>query len=273
MSFTILPFIAIGLFLLGLVFRKRGFAAFGWVAFASYSVFVTHDCFVNGDYFYTVVNLVFLVLSLLLAFLMVTATENDKLFFSITRIAFITAALYFPFAEIPALRDSLIHITAKITANVLNILNPGSVYMNTPLSYIYSTYSSCEVEIILACTAIESIVLFAGIIFGVHAPMKRKLKAFFVSVPVIYALNIFRNVFVITAYFDQWFASPSWVRFSHGLVRSTQEQSFDIAHNVLARMGSMVILIIIAYAVFMILPEVLDLIDDLFRVIRKKIRM
>ncbi len=145
--------------------------------------------------------------------------------------------------------------------------------MNTPLSYIYSTYSSCEVEIILACTAIESIVLFAGIIFGVHAPMKRKLKAFFVSVPVIYALNIFRNVFVITAYFDQWFASPSWVRFSHGLVRSTQEQSFDIAHNVLARMGSMVILIIIAYAVFMILPEVLDLIDDLFRVIRKKIRM
>jgi archaeosortase A (PGF-CTERM-specific) len=281
---SILPFIAIGLFILALLFRKREVAASGWIVFAGYCCFETYECFVQGDYLYTTYDLLFLAFSLFVAFLIVTRTEKEDLFFSLTKIALITAALdlffsltkialitaalYFPFAEISVLGDSLIHITATITATMLNLFNPGSVYMDSPPSYIYSSFTPYDVEIILACTAIESIVLFTGLICGVNAPMRRKLKAFLVSVPVIYVSNILRNVFVITAYFEQWFASPRWQWLLD--VRLPPAQSFDIAHNVLARTGSMVILIVIAYAVFMILPEALDLIEGLARVISRK---
>ena len=57
-----------------------------------------------------------------------------------------------------------------------------------------------KVEIILACTAIESIALFVGIITSVNAPFKKLASAFIISVPVIYGLNLVRNVFVVDAY-------------------------------------------------------------------------
>ena len=181
------------------------------------------------------------------------------LFFLVTKIALITAILYFPFSEIPFLKDSLIYITAEITTTMLNLFNIG-VYM-VPPSNIYTISSSFHeiykpIKIILACTAIQSMVLFIGLIFAVNAPVRRKLKAFFLSVPVIYGLNIFRNVFVASAYFGQWFGSPL--------------ESFYIAHEVLARIGSMIALIAIAYAVFVILPEALDLVEDFFRFLLRK---
>ena len=176
------------------------------------------------------------------------------LFFLVTKVAVITAVFYFPFSEFALLGDLLIFVTAKLSVMMLNLLDVG-VYI-VPPSGIYSTSSSFHevykpIEIILACTAIQSMALFTGVVFGVTAPIGRKLKAFLVSVPVIYGLNILRNALVGAAYFEQWFGSPL--------------HSFFIAHDVLARIGSMIVLIVIAYAVFVILPEALDLIEDLFR--------
>jgi len=274
---SILPFIAIGFFLLALLFRRREAGASGWIFIAGYCYFEASHYFAQDEYFDASLALVFLAFSLLLAFFMLkpmsVPAPGEKgeadLFFTITKVALITAVFYFPFSEIPFLYDSLIYSTAKITATMLNLFNPGSVYMDYPPSFIYSTSTSFDVEIILACTAIQSMVLFIGLIFGVNAPMRRKLKAFFVSVPVIYGLNIFRNVFVVTAYFEQWFASPRWQWFLQWFIRAPSSQSFDIAHNVIARIGVMISLIIIAYAVFVILPEALDLVEDFFRFIFK----
>lgn len=253
-----LPFIAILLFLLALLLRRRAVGASGWLFIAGYCYFEAFDYFVQEEYFDGSLALVFLTFSLLLAFLLIRPGENEDLFFTITKVALITAVFYFPFSEITFLGDSLIFITAKITTMVLNLFNVG-VYM-VPLSSIYTTSSSFHesynpIEIILACTAIQSMVLFIGLIFGVNAAMRRKLKAFLVSVPVIYGLNIIRNVFVAAAYFGQWFGLPL--------------QSFDFAHNVIARIGIMISLIVVAYAVFVILPETLDLVEDFFRFFKK----
>ncbi len=259
---SILPFIAIALFLLALLVhnkaflkRKRLWGALGWIFIAGYCFLEASDCLDQGEHFDASLAFILLAFSLLLAFLLVKTGEKEDLFFTITQIALITSILYFPFSEFSFLGDPLIYITAKITATMLNFFNPGSVYMAYPPSFIYSRFTSFDVEIILACTAIQSMVLFIGLIFGVNAPIRRKLKALFVSVPVIYGLNILRNVFVVTAYFGQWFGSPL--------------ESFDIAHSVIARIGAMIALIAIAYAVFMILPEVLDLVADFFQFIFK----
>ena len=264
-----LPFIAIALFLLALVFRRKEsggvfysswfgklVGALGWVSFAGYCYFETLRCLMLEDYVRTSFALIFLAFSLLLAFLLMTTREKGDadLVLTITKVALITAVFYFPFSEFALLGDLLIFVTAKLSVMMLNLLNVG-VYM-VPPSSIYSTSSSFHevykpIEIILACTAIQSMALFTGVVFGVTAPIGRKLKAFCVSVPVIYGLNILRNALVGAAYFEQWFGSPL--------------HSFFIAHEVLARIGSMIALIAIAYAVFVILPEALDLIEDLFR--------
>jgi archaeosortase A (PGF-CTERM-specific) len=267
-----LPFIAIALFLMALLFHRKEsddvfysswfgklVGALGWVSFACYCYFETLRCLLLEDYVRTSFALIFLAFSLLLAFLLMTTSEkrDADLVLTITKVALITAVFYFPFSEFALLGDLLIFVTAKLSVMTLNLLNVG-VYM-VPPSSIYSTSSSFHevykpIEIILACTAIQSMALFTGVVFGVTAPIRRKLKAFCVSVPVIYGLNILRNALVGAAYFEQWFGSPL--------------HSFFIAHEVLARIGSMIALIAIAYAVFVILPEALDLIEDLFRFIK-----
>jgi|GEM_PF-750814 len=176
--------------------------------------------------------------------------------FTVTKIAFIAAVFYFPFAEIPAIGNALIFLTAKLTTLTINQFD-CNVYL-VPPSYIYTSNSAFHelykpIEIILACTAIQSMVLFTGLAFGVDAPLKRAIKAFLVSVPVIYGLNLIRNIFVCEAYFGEMFGEPA--------------HSFYVAHGVIARIGVFISLVIIAYAVFVILPEALELVEDFFRVI------
>ncbi len=176
--------------------------------------------------------------------------------FTVTKIAFISAVFYFPFAEIPAIGNALIFLTAKLTTLTINQFD-YSVYL-VPPSYIYTSNSAFHelykpIEIILACTAIQSMVLFTGLAFGVDAPLKRAIKAFLVSVPVIYGLNLIRNIFVCEAYFGEMFGEPA--------------HSFYVAHGVIARIGVFISLVIIAYAVFVILPEALELVEDFILVI------
>ena len=189
----------------------------------------------------------------------VTIYKNRKIrdiLFTVTKIAFISAVLYFPFAVIPSIGNALIFFTARLTTLVINQFD-CNVYL-VPPSYIYTSNSAFHglykpIEIILACTAIQSMVLFTGLAFGVDAPLKRAIKAFLVSVPVIYGLNLIRNIFVCEAYFGEMFGEPA--------------HSFYVAHGVIARIGVFISLVIIAYAVFVILPEALELVEDFFRVI------
>ena len=263
---TCLPFIAICFLFLALLVHKRAVSAPGWILIAGYCYFEAAEYLAQDERFDAFLVLVLLALSLILAFIMLRPTlserrEEDSLF-TLTKIALIAAVFYFPFAEITFLGDSLIFITAKITAIVLNIFNVG-VYMVQP-SCIYTTDSSFHaiyqpITIILACTAIQGMVIFIGLIFGVKAPIRRKLKAFFVSVPVIYVLNIFRDVFVSAAYFELWFGPPL--------------DSFFIAHNVIARIFALLALIAIAYAVFKILPEALDFVEDFIAAVKSSFRI
>jgi len=261
-----LPFIAIGFLFLALLVHKRAVSAPGWISIAGYCYFEADDYLAKEEYFDASLVLVLLALSLILAFIMLRPTlserrEEDSLY-TLTKIALIFAVFYFPFAEITVLGDSLIFITAKITTIVLNIFNLG-VYM-VPPSCIYTTDCSFHaiyqpITIILACTAIQGMVIFIGLIFGVKAPIRRKLKAFFVSVPVIYAANIVRDVFVSAAYFELWFGPPL--------------DSFFIAHNVIARIFALLALIAIAYAVFKILPEALDFVEDFIAALTSSFRV
>ncbi len=162
------------------------------------------------------------------------------------------ALVYFPFANFAFLNTWII---GGVTSQVIWVLH----YLEIPAymkAWNMISLNGYTVEIILACTAIESIALFMGLIGAVRAPLSRMAMAFIVSVPVIYVLNLIRDIFVVVAYGEQWFGADSFI----------------IAHNYIAKAGSGIALFIISYAVLRILPELFGMIDGLWVILSKELK-
>ncbi|MPN04785.1 hypothetical protein SDC9_152033 [bioreactor metagenome] len=183
-----------------------------------------------------------------------STTEENPLDITsmITSASAIGALVYFPFANFPSLNTWIIgNVTSQVTWFLQYFGFP--VYMK---SWNTITLNGYTVEIILACTAIESIALFIGLIGSVRAPLSRLVPAFFVSVPVIYVLNLIRDIFVVIAYGEQWFGTDSFI----------------IAHNYIAKAGSGIALFLISYAVLKILPELFGMIDGLWVILSEELK-
>lgn len=183
-----------------------------------------------------------------------TETENASLDITsmLTSASALGALVYFPFAIFPSLNTWIIgNVTSQVTWFLQYFGFPA--YME---SWNTITLNGYTVEIILACTAIESIALFMGLIGSVRASLSRLAPAFIVSVPVIYVLNLIRDIFVVVAYGEQWFGTDSFI----------------IAHNYIAKAGSGIALFLISYAVLKILPELLGMIDGLWVILSEELK-
>ena len=180
--------------------------------------------------------------------------EGDSLDITsmLTSASALGALVYFPFANFSSLNTWII---GGVTSQIIWVLQ----YFEIP-AYLKAwnmiTLNGYTVEIILACTAIESIALFMGLIGAVRAPLNRLATAFMVSVPVIYVLNLIRDIFVVVAYGEQWFGADSFV----------------IAHNYIAKAGSGIALFAISYLVLLILPELLGMIDGIWVILSEELK-
>ncbi len=219
---------------------RSKFAGFlGWGLFSITCLVKVPDYLSSADYYNTVIFFLAYIFFLYMAIRILMA--NSQTFVDVTAFSVLAFIVYFPFAFTP-LGDVLIDCTASLTASLAGLLGYGIVKDGANL-YL----NGKSVRIILACTAIESMALFTGATLGIRAELSRKVKAFLISVPVIYILNLFRNVFVAVSFAYSWFG----------------ENSFYIAHNVISKIGSTIALIFIAYGVFKLLPELADLIYSL----------
>ncbi len=222
-------------------------AALGWVMFGVYWLGQPGHYLATDDYFNAMLAMVAALFCIYLARIILAKGKSQASSWA-SYSAAIGGIIYFPFAEIEPLKSWLISSTAAITIGLLQTFSiPVSME-----SWNILVLNGRSVEIVLACTAIESIALFAGVIISVNAPVRRKLAALVASTLTIYLLNIFRNAFVLMAYGWDWFGNDS----------------FYMAHNVIAKFGSTVALLAIAYIVFALLPELLMLIDELGAEIR-----
>lgn len=180
--------------------------------------------------------------------------EGDSLDITsmLTSASALGALVYFPFANFHSLNTWII---GGVASQVIWVLQ----YFEIP-AYLKAwnmiTLNGYTVEIILACTAIESIALFMGLIGAVRAPLNRLATAFIVSVPVIYVLNLIRDIFVVVAYGEQWFGADSFV----------------IAHNYIAKAGSGIALFAISYLVLLTLPELLGMIDGIWVILSEELK-
>ncbi|MDV0446332.1 hypothetical protein MsAg5_01620 [Methanosarcinaceae archaeon Ag5] len=179
--------------------------------------------------------------------------KRVQLFFDVTKLVAIVCLIYMPFKMIEPVNTFLIDMVASNTTFLLNLFGYDAIQT----AYNTISYNGISVTIILACTAIESIAFFAGLTISVRTKnTKNKVLAFLLTVPVIYILNLFRNVFVVAAYGDMWFGA----------------NSFIIAHHYLAKAGSAVVLIVLAFVTLKLLPEVMDMTLELWDLVTDEVR-
>lgn len=235
------------LLLISSITRRSGIASAGWALLGAYWLMEAWRYASIYDYFNVMVVIGAAAISFSFSWRILSGGMSETAEW-VSMAAAICGLLYFPFAEVRSLSELLIRWTTLLTFWLLAGLNiPVSME-----SWNLLALNGRSVEIVLACTAIESIALFAGVIMSVRAPRARRLGALILSTATIYILNIGRNAFVLLAYGEEWFG----------------QESFYLAHNVIAKVGSTLVLLLIAYMVFAILPELLVLIDDLFAELR-----
>jgi|Deesub1362A_J573_1020465.scaffolds.fasta_scaffold00065_45 archaeosortase A (PGF-CTERM-specific) len=245
--------ISIALMVIFVLSKIKILGGIGWILFSlEWITRLPHFLEINDYFNSTVVFLAFIFFAILGITILKDKGKNLQTFIDITAFSALASLIYFPFAISNDLGFSLIAITADLTAKLSNLLGFGVQRFSENTLVLNDHY----IEIILACTGIESMALFAGATLGIRADFRRKVVAFLISVPVIYILNLLRNVFVIASFGYSWFG----------------ENSFYIAHHIISKILATIALILISLAVFRILPELADLIYRLKDVLEESYR-
>jgi exosortase/archaeosortase family protein len=202
--------------------------------------------------------------------------DNESLKW-ITGTAFLAGLIYYGFDRIPALSAGIIWVTAAESIWMGQLLGygwdmaVGEIFWDP---HVAVDIENASVRIILACTGIEAIVIFLGAIFATQmrrdpwsdyrepdqprflrlramSPKERMLRALLITTSVIWVGNLLRNVMIIFLV-EEW----GW--------------DFDFVHADLGKSLSFVILLVLAFVTFNLMPEMLDNISGIADLVRRK---
>lgn len=257
-------FISLGLIGIGFFYKKKEkhfIRILGWVLFGIYwafqgEIYVKINDYVNAFFSYSA--LPFFIYISYHEYLSYKWKEEHRGLKFLAGTTFFSAFPYFIVDKFIIVSQSLIIFTAKQTVFFLNLISNteysiGEIGWNG-IEYYTPVFPS-YIGIILACTAIQSMLIFIGGILATEGEdysfNKRRLKAFLITVPVIYVLNIIRNVGIIYGVNDL-------------------DLNFEYLHGVLGKGGSLIALIILAFFVFKILPELHENILSLVELYKRK---
>lgn len=260
--------------------HHRKYAAItGWI-------FIVLFLFAELPYYFSINNFIYpLMAALSVPFLYITVRHlltDDERVLHLSRAAAVAFLLYAPFEYVPMIGDWLISVVVGQVVWLLGIFGYSTslVCVNPVTSQVMDavacnglmlnaiTRNGFSVEIILGCTGIQSIAIMLGVAAAVPTTYRQKFFAVLLIAPTIYILNLLRNVFVIIAYTGQWFPYLPEIA-SNGEIGY---ESFFWAHNVIAELLALVVLIILAYGLFTIIPRLGNFADNLFQLYYGEIR-
>ena len=262
--------------------RAVAFAA--WLAFAAFWLnLVPHFAFVHQSYVEGILSLVAVPASAYVGWLVYSGRDT---LFVLTRAVAVMGIIYLPFETIPALsvagialpapRQVLIEHTAVMTALVMEAVGytpemiESSEGYDATFRWLYDDGGEehiIHVSVVLACTGIGSMSIFAGLIAAVRAPLVRKLRALAIAVGIIYVLNVLRTSFITIVTGNQymhWF--PEAVLFLFGET-SPYRVSFLVSDRIISQVLAVVALIGVTYLVVRQLPELLLVLEDVLYVL------
>lgn len=238
----------LGLLFLGFGFFYRGKNSaswckiIGWGLFAFFWATMPNLLYFSegGDVFNAAVCIIGVYVLFYMAYHEWLSIQRDQHVSSLNWIAggtFLAGVIYFTIENgiIPGLQEWLIENVAAQTADVLALFG-----VSTTREQALIIFNNTPIMIIFACTAIQSMVLFIGMIGALpRVSLKRKALGLLVTVVPIYLLNLIRNASVV-------------YMVGSGMV------SFELAHNVIGKAGSLLALIVLLFITFKLLPELYD---------------
>ena len=256
---SFLPLFA-GLVFLGLgFFYKQNKTAsllkiIGWVLFTFFWVIMPSFLYFSegGDVFNAAVCVIGVYVFLYMAYhewLSIRRNESVSCLNWIAGGTFLAGIIYFTLENgvIPGLKEWLIETVAAQTTDVLSLFG-----VSTTRDHAFIIFNDIPILIIFACTAIQSMVLFVGMIGALpHVRITRKALGLLVTVVPIYFLNLIRNASVV-------------YMVGSGMV------SFELAHNVIGKTGSLLALVVLLFITFKIVPELYDQIIGIIDLPKRK---
>ena len=277
----LLAWLSVGLFVAGVLAERRdrrigrALTAAAWVTFGVFwGVLVPHFLFVEKSAIEGVAGIAAVPASFYTAYLLWGGRDSLLV---LSRAVTVMGAIYLPATTIGPVYEFLIEETTRQVAFGIELMGYSpevtaddeglrNTFLFTTDGHVYETF------IILACTGLGSIAMFAGIIAAVNAPLERKLQAFAVSVPVIWMLNIVRNVWIAVAFGKQWLQiAVDPMRGVFGIAPDEAGLvSFYLADKVIAQSASLVALLVITFFVVRRLPEVTTVLEDAVYVLTRR---
>jgi len=99
------------------------------------------------------------------------------------------------------------------------------------------------INFVLACTAIQSIIIFVGAISVLEVDWKKRVRALFISLSLIHILNLFRNAGLIWLQMEY----PNWEWMAMSV--------FEFGHSYASRFVSLFAMFLLALVLFEMLPQ------------------
>ena len=103
--------------------------------------------------------------------------------------------------------------------------------------------SMIGINFVLACTALQSMIVFIGAISVLDIDRKRRIRALLFTIPIIHILNLFRNAGLV------------WMHMSYDGWEYLGLSMFEFGHSYASRVVSLFAMFIMAIAMFELLPE------------------
>lgn len=255
----------------------RPVAVVGWVVFAVFWFsLIDHYLIVQKSAIEGVGSIIAVPLSLWIGYNLWAGRDS---LFVLTRAIAVMALIYVPFVRFAILRQPLIEVVTDQTEWGINALGyhpevTDAMTVNGvdigPKTYPYdSTFVYRKPDappitytIKLACTGLGSMALIAGLVAAVRAPLHRKARALAFAIPVIWVLNIVRNVFISVSFGEQLFHVAPGLVASLFALSDPRMVSYIVADRIIAQSLSVVALLGITWVIVREVPEILTILED-----------
>lgn len=268
----LLAWLAVGSFLAGALLERRhervgrALTAGAWAIFAIFwAILIPHFAFEQQSIIEGVLSAAAVPASLYVGYLLIRGRETLMI---LSRGVAVMGLIYLPATTLSAISVPLMETVTRQSEWLIQLLGfePEVVTREGVRNiFVYRNENGTIVrssEVLLSCTGLGSMAIFAGLVAAVRAPLRRKFRALAIAIPLIWGLNIIRNVFITLSFGNQWFqVAPEAVMMLFGESRP-QLVSFLVADRIIAQSLSVVALVAILWLVLRELPELKTVVAD-----------
>lgn len=275
--------VVVGLFVAGALLADRDrrtarvVTTGAWVAFAGlWLVLFPHFAFGQRSYVEGVLSFAAVPACLYTGLLVFRGRDS---LFVLSRAVGTMGLVYLPFQTVPAFTVAGMHVPAPrrilietVTAQTGTLINHlgyqptlhrGDAGYWSTYQFVRPNGHRIRFTVVLACTGLGSMAIFAGLIAAVRAPLRRKARALGIAIPIIYALNLLRTTFIGVVFGNQYLQIfVDEVLFLFG-AEDPYLVSFFLSDRVISQVLAVVALVGIIYLVVRELPELLTVVEDL----------